>query len=203
MSTDAVIARKAKVQVPPTAVLVPDHNKVGVSDALPIPSFYGTASSIVFSLALPRPSPLTALFVCVFQEKTFSIDPTISISTEPKVTSEATVTSIVNVALAFKLAHRAQTLCNSILHWWKHGLGQVIDGIVVFYLHLGTLFAVGLALLRKRALQRPHSTPEPVVQFEGPRPPVAWIEIESLEGLLLLYSYTTNSPESCDKWKSM
>ncbi|KAG9047516.1 hypothetical protein FS837_002101 [Tulasnella sp. UAMH 9824] len=169
--TDAFTICKATVQVPPTAMLVRDHNK---SAGLPILSFYG---------------------------KIFSIDSTISISTESQVTSSFTRNG--DVAFTFKLIHHAQTLWNATLHWSQHVSGRLIDGVIVFSLYLWTFFAVGLALLQLRAPHHAHLTSEQVVQLEDGRAPVAWIQVQSVEGLLLLYSYATYSPESADQWKCL
>ncbi|KAG8964357.1 hypothetical protein FRC00_002666 [Tulasnella sp. 408] len=171
--TDAVIACKVTVEVQPT-LLVRDHNKVEKSGALPIPSFYG---------------------------KFFSIDSTISILTESQVTSS--LTSVGDVAFASKLVGHAQTLWNANIHWSQHVSSRMIDEIVVFSLYLWTFLAVGLTLLHMRAPHCAHLTSGQVVQLEDTRALVAWIQVPSFEGLLLLYSYTPNSPESAVQWKSL
>ncbi|KAG9047515.1 hypothetical protein FS837_002100 [Tulasnella sp. UAMH 9824] len=172
--TDVFTACKVTLQVPPTAVSVRDHNRLGKSGALPIPSFYG---------------------------KFFSIDSTISILTESQGTSS--FTRIGDVAFTFKLVHHAQTLWNATVHWSQNVSGRLIDEFVVFSLYLWTFFAVGLALLPMRASHHAHLTPEQAVQLQDTRALVAWIQVPSVEGLLVLYSYATNSLESADQWKCL
>ncbi|KAG8965094.1 hypothetical protein FRC00_011015 [Tulasnella sp. 408] len=54
-----------------------------------------------------------------------------------------------------------------------------------------------------RAPHRAHLTSEQVVQLEDTRALVAWIQVPSFEGLLLLYSYTSNSQETAVQWKGL
>ncbi|KAG8965099.1 hypothetical protein FRC00_011020, partial [Tulasnella sp. 408] len=172
--TDACTTRKATIHVPPTSVVVLDHNNVGEFGALPITSFYG---------------------------EIFSAASTISILTASQVPS--TLASIGHVAFAPKLAHQVQTFWNGVIHWWQHDLGRLIEQLVVFYVYMWAFLIAALVLLRKRALDRPNVTTELVAQFEPTPAPLAWIAVSSVEGILLLFAYTTNSPANPDQWTGL
>ncbi|KAG9027035.1 hypothetical protein FS837_004398, partial [Tulasnella sp. UAMH 9824] len=172
--SDAFTARKATVQVPPTSVVVRDHNNVGESTALPITSFYG---------------------------KIFSTTSTVSILTAFQVPS--TLASVRDVAFALKLSHQVQMLWNGVGHWLQRDLGQLIEQIVVFYVYMWAFVVAALVLRRKRALDRPYVTTELAAHFKPTCAPLAWIEVRSVEGILLLFSYTTNSWENPDQWTGL
>ncbi|KIO21385.1 hypothetical protein M407DRAFT_218271 [Tulasnella calospora MUT 4182] len=133
--------------------------------------------------------------------KNFFIHSTISILTASRVTPS--FAGVGHVAFAPKPVHQLQTLWNGIRHWWRRESGRFMEEIVMISLDLCAFLAIGLALLRKRALQRCRLTSEPAVQLDPTRVPVAWIEIPSIEGLLFLYSFTSNSTESPDQWRGL
>ncbi|KAG9023250.1 hypothetical protein FS837_005892, partial [Tulasnella sp. UAMH 9824] len=199
--TNESYAHKLMVQVPPTLDVVRGHNNAAEFGARPITSFYGTASSIVFPLALPRPLPLTALFICVSSGKIFSTASTVSILTASPVPSN--LACVGDVAFTLKLSHQVQMLWNGVCHWLQHDLGRLIEQIIAFYVYMWAFVITALVLLRKRVLDCPCVTTELAAQFKPTCTPLVWIEVRSVEGLLVLFSYTTNSPENPDQWTGL
>ncbi|KAG8964353.1 hypothetical protein FRC00_002662 [Tulasnella sp. 408] len=172
--TDACTIRKATIHVPPTSVVVLDHNNVGEFGALPITSFYGEIFSAASSISILTASPVPS-----------------------------TLASIGHVAFAPKLAHQVQMFWNGFIHWWQHDLGRLIEQLVVFYVYMWPFLVAAVVLLRKQALDRPNVTNELVAQFEPTPAPLAWIAVSSVEGILLQFSYTTESPENAHQWTGL
>ncbi|KAG8898548.1 hypothetical protein FRC01_010866, partial [Tulasnella sp. 417] len=129
------------------------------------------------------------------------VDSSISISTAFRDTPS--LPGAGHVAFAPKLAHGSQALWTSHLHWYQCTLAWLIEIIVVFYLDVLAFLVVVQVLHWKRPLQPHRLISETVVQFKPTRVPVAWVEVPSVEGLLLLYSYITNSPKRPDQWRAL
>ncbi|KAG8919637.1 hypothetical protein FRC01_001191 [Tulasnella sp. 417] len=131
----------------------------------------------------------------------FLVDSSISIPTAFRATPS--LADAGHVAFAPKLAHGPQAFWTSHRHRCQCTLAWLMEIVVVFYLDVLAFLVVVQVLLRKRALQPHRLTSELVVQFKPTRVPVAWVEVPSVEGLLLLYSYITNSPKRPDQWRAL
>ncbi|KAG8904904.1 hypothetical protein FRC01_008552, partial [Tulasnella sp. 417] len=131
----------------------------------------------------------------------FLVDSSISIPTAFRATPS--LADAGHVAFAPKLAHGPQALWTSHLHRCQLTLAWLMEVVAVFYLDVLAFLGVLQVLLRKRALRPYRLTSQLVVQFKPTRVLVAWVEVPSVEGLLLLYSYITNSPESPDQWRAL
>ncbi|KAG9021505.1 hypothetical protein FS837_007202, partial [Tulasnella sp. UAMH 9824] len=124
-----------------------------------------------------------------FYGKIFLVDSTVSILTTSRVT--ASRSNHRDVAFDSKPGHRLYTLWDGIRGLWRHDSPRVIDGVMTTLLHLWSFIVVALAL---------HPFQLQVANAKQRQVPLVWIGIPSTEGLLVLYSYTTNSPERPDQW---